>query len=73
MCVGVCVALDMLASRKQCRKALARKKRLARARRRRIFVQRTSFLYTSAVHVGIELLFTYQISVDKGKKFSLVG
>ena len=29
--------------------------------------QRTSFLCTSAVHVGIELLFTYQISVDEGK------
>ena len=39
-CVGLCVALDMLASRKWRRKALARKKRLARARRRRIFVQR---------------------------------
>ena len=38
--VGLCVALDMLASRKRRRKALARKKRLARARRRRIFVQR---------------------------------
>ncbi len=40
MSVGLCVALDMLASRKRRRKALARKKRLARARRRRIFVQR---------------------------------
>ncbi len=35
--------------------------------------QRTSFLYTSAVHVSIELLFTYEISVDEGKKFLLVG
>ena len=39
-CVGIFVALDMLASRKQHRKALARKRRLARARRRRNFVER---------------------------------
>ena len=40
VCVGAFVALDMLASRKQRRKGLARKMRLARARRRQIFVQR---------------------------------
>ena len=40
VCVGVCVALDMLTSRKLRRKSLSRKRRLARARRRRVFVQK---------------------------------
>ena len=42
-CVGMFVALDMLASRKQGRKVLARKRRLARARRRRNFVERQAW------------------------------
>ena len=76
VCVGVFVALDMLASRKQRRKALARKRRLARARRRRVFVQRQAqerLLRTSVVHAGIQLLLTYQITMEEGKKFLLVG
>ena len=77
VCVGVFVALDMLASRKQCRKALARKRRLDRARRKADFCSeagpRMTFLHASAVHAGIQLLFAYQNTMEEGKKLILVG
>ena len=34
---------------------------------------RTTFLRTSVVHAGIQLLLTYQITMEEGKKFLLVG
>ena len=40
LCIGVCVALDMLMSRKTCKKSLSRKRRLACAHRRQVFIQK---------------------------------
>ena len=62
---GVCVAWMILESRNRRSKALARRRRLARARR--------IFLHTSAVCGSIQPPFTNQVTMDEGKKFLLVG
>ena len=76
MCVGVC-GIGYASEQKATQESISKEEEAGSCTKKADFCseagQSTSFLCTSAVHVGIELLFTYQISVDEGKKFLLMG